>query len=373
MKAKTAVMSFVVAALLSVCLVPAKNAYDGKVTFDQSTWEKSRLFNFDFMRPMASLALYSAGLSMNPHQAIVGRDGWLFLGDEYAKVITARRNGENPEDVAIAEQLGKSRAAWDLWFRKKGVESVTFMLCPDKATIYAEHLPDWAKAPGSTSTGLLLSRINKDALVDARPALLKAAGNFPYPIYYRTDTHWNPVGAWVAFTELRNHFSERSGLQWPKADALDTYKPRSWMGGDLSNLLYLRGSLKDQEVPVHIRVPSGLDVIQVDFEKGTVIEKGGNPDIGAPLIPLHVISSKALNKKRVLWLRDSFGSALSPYMAATFTDTLQLHYDLATPALLSKLVDEFQPELVIVSVVERALRSEGFRALPPSFGSGTVK
>ena len=70
---------------------------------------------------------------------------------------------------------------------------------------------------------------------------------------------------------------------------------------------------------------------------------------------------------RVLWLRDSFGAALEPWMAATFSDTLQMHWReaLQSPDVLAALVEQWKPDYVFVTVVERDARVVAFTRGPP--------
>src|SRR5262249_19325605 len=63
--------------------------------------------------------------------------------------------------------------------------------------------------------------------------------------------------------------------------------------------------------------------------------------------------------------RDSFGTAMAPFMAATFSETLQIHYETADTALLARLVETFKPDYVFVTVVERAARRKRFGSVPP--------
>jgi hypothetical protein len=79
-----------------------------------------------------------------------------------------------------------------------------------------------------------------------------------------------------------------------------------------------------------------------------------------------VKSKNALNHKRVLWLRDSFGTAMEPYMAATFSETLQIHYKWVTPEMFARLVNSYKPDYVFITVVERAARKPWFTNLPPA-------
>ena len=58
-------------------------------------------------------------------------------------------------------------------------------------------------------------------------------------------------------------------------------------------------------------------------------------------------------------------TAMSPFMAATFTETLQLHYDEAHPELFARMVETFKPDYVFITVVERAARRKRFGTPPP--------
>lgn len=83
---------------------------------------------------------------------------------------------------------------------------------------------------------------------------------------------------------------------------------------------------------------------------------------------MRVTSVQALNMKKVLWLRDSFGEALNPFMAVTFQETIQLHWIDALSnggRLLVDLVERWQPDYVFVTVVERDALSASFSTLPP--------
>jgi hypothetical protein len=52
-------------------------------------------------------------------------------------------------------------------------------------------------------------------------------------------------------------------------------------------------------------------------------------------------------------------------MAATFSETLQLHYDRVDPLRFAQLVDTYKPEYVFVTVVERGARGKWFENFPP--------
>ncbi|WKV95917.1 hypothetical protein PYV50_18040 [Pseudomonas sp. H22_DOA] len=51
-------------------------------------------------------------------------------------------------------------------------------------------------------------------------------------------------------------------------------------------------------------------------------------------------------------------------MAATFTETLHVYYPLLKAQGLAELVERYQPDLVLVTAVERHLRSDFFQTVP---------
>ncbi|MFZ4215766.1 hypothetical protein ACOZB2_30905, partial [Pantoea endophytica] len=75
--------------------------------------------------------------------------------------------------------------------------------------------------------------------------------------------------------------------------------------------------------------------------------------IDSPQENLLIKSPNALNNKKVVWLRDSFGTAMSRLMAVTFSETLQIHHARVTPEKIKEIILNYKPDYVIVTVVER--------------------
>jgi hypothetical protein len=240
------------------------------------------------------------------------------------------------------------------------------MLGPDKGTIYPEFLPDWAQPAAETATDTLLANVSQGLYVDTRPALRTAKSQFSESLYYKTDTHWNSLGAWVAFRAFEKDIARTEPeLQLLSENHVRISKVNQRQGGDLAKFLSLKETLRDSEVVVDILSDRPIETRQYDFQTGRLKQAGGNPRIHTAQRPLLVKSEQALNQKKVLWLRDSFGTAMAPFMAATFSETLQLHYDAANPSLFARLVETFKPDYVFITVVERGARRKRFGSLPP--------
>lgn len=373
MKNKVALFLMIIAITLSV--IPLLNLHTKSLVASNPTPEGAKntqqtisFYTIDYVLDYISPYLYYFGISSSPLQSIIGYKGWLYLGDKYMQTRTVSRRGQTAEDVSLARNIAFASEAWDAQLQKKGVHLYRVMIAPDKGTIYPEHLPEWAKPSTPSATDALVTCASK-LYFDLRPTLLRAKAETPIPLYYKTDTHWNSLGAAHAFNAFMSYLLHTEpGLNWESDQKFRVTQVRNRPGGDLARFLHLKRYLTDKEPVISWLINTSIETTQYDLESNKVIRSGGNPTIRAPQTPIRVASPHALNKKKILWLRDSFGTALSPFMAATFTEVVQVHW---YPAfrnhghLLTKLVDSWHPEYVIVTVVERASRSPEFALLPP--------
>jgi alginate O-acetyltransferase complex protein AlgJ len=375
---KKQVLIFICVALLALMIVPVINLIqigevqnkDGK-----KLWDKSILYNVDFALPYISRFFYPFGISTNPNQVVIGKNDWLYLGDEYEKTLTVTRLGATGNDVEVAKKIGVATKAWNQWLKHKGVSLYRVMLGPNKNTIYPEYFPSWAQTANDSATNSLLTHVDESIYFDTRLALLRAKSQFTDSLYYKTDTHWNSLGAWVAFRAFTKEVARTDeSLQWLTEQQISVLKVSERAGGDLSKFLRMNKTLRDSEVVITINSEHPISTEQYDFETGRLTSSGGNPQVDAPKHPILIKSKHAINQKRVLWLRDSFGTAISPFMAATFSETLQLHYGATDSALFAKLVDTYKPDYVFITVVERGAREAWFTNLPSMvFASGKPK
>ncbi len=368
---KKRVIIFVSVVLLVLVVVPVinLNLETAQKKAGQKWWSRSVLYNFDFALPYLSRVFYPLGISISPNQVIIGKDGWLYLGDEYVKTVTSRRSGATAEDIAMAKKIGLATKELDQWLKRKGVSLYQVMLAPNKATIYSEFLPDWARSAANTHSVIdtLLSNVSPEIYVDTRPALIAAKTQFSAPLYYKTDTHWDSLGAWVAFRAFAKAIDQKAaGLRWLSDQQVHILDVNEHKGGDLANFLRMAEMLQLSEVIIKIDSEHPIETEQYDFdvETGHLTVSDGKPKVGVQL-PLLIKSKYALNQKKVLWLHDSFGGAMSPFMAATFTETLKIQYGATDSALLAKLVDAYKPDYVFITVVERAALAVCFENLPP--------
>ncbi len=352
---------FLLITFCCILIVPALNI--------QGLFEKKqklslkRLYKMDFFVHWISKHLYPFGISIDPQNVIIGRDGWLYLGDEHNNTLSVVRRGAVPDDANIGSKIGLTLMEWDTWLTEKGVKLFRIMIGANKKAIYPEYMPTWARPASPSTTDELVKGADTDFIIDTRPSLLLAKQILNEPLYYKTDTHWNRLGAAIAFDEFaRSIHDAEPELHWPSKAAYTVERIDVRQGGDLALFLRLLNILQDQEPSIAI-LQKKKNTVRYDYATGEVIGEGGNPEILDIDKPLLVVNIQALNNKKVLWLRDSFGNALSPYMAITFKEVMQLHWyhALKEDGSFVKLVEEWKPDYVFITVVERNVDSDLFR------------
>ena len=147
------VLIFLLVVLFCLAVAPITNFLTRKNLNEKSWLNKKFLYNMDFTSKWLSLALYQIGISTDPGQVVIGREGWLFLGDNYKQSQTVSRRGKTSDDLIIGQKIGDATIAWDHWLASKGVRLFRVMIGPNKETIYPEYLPMWAKPSSPTATG----------------------------------------------------------------------------------------------------------------------------------------------------------------------------------------------------------------------------
>ena len=357
---------FLLLVLCTLLVVPTINVLSSPDPL-KFKWKKRNLYNMDFaLLPLTAL-LYPLGISTEPGKVLVGLDGWLYLGNGSEHIISDGRQGLTPEAITQGEKIGAAAAAWESWLYENGVKLYRVMIGPNKGTVYPEQLPFWARPLPSNATDALLNGTGSTRYLDLRGVLKEAKTSQAESLYFKTDTHWNSLGAGIAFRAFSKALEGAAPeLRWPSENAYKVIRIEPRSGNDLISFFRLKLDVVYPSPVVGLK-EFPIETTRYEFDTKAIIGTGGNPEVEIQHGPVLVRSNGALNAKRVLWLRDSFGNALSPFMAATFDEVLQVHWMDAfkSDGRLAELVQAWKPDYVFVTVVERFARSDMFATLPP--------
>ena len=93
---------------------------NGQKKEGQEWWSESVLYNFDFASALLSRFFYPHGISTNPSQVFIGKEDWLYLGEQYEKTVAQDVIETTVQDAEIARMIGSATKSWDQWLNLQG-------------------------------------------------------------------------------------------------------------------------------------------------------------------------------------------------------------------------------------------------------------
>jgi hypothetical protein len=282
---------------------------------------------------------YELGASPT-EKVLIGRDGWLYLNEPKTESTTGRA----PPQEELAELWTEAFCRRGRWLAEKGIQYVVIP-APDKQAIYPEFLPDGARlAPSPCAGELLAEKLRSDEAVDfiaLRPLLQRAKSD--RPIYYRTDTHWNEDGAYIAYVAIL----ERLSKKWPNLKPLgreafaEKLQPYT---GDLTRMLRLPTDTPEDARFLQLRHSNAHRINRaVPLE-----DKLWSPRH----IPPQVWGTGDPNLPRAVFFHDSFAERiLLPVLAEHFDWLVYCPSETGDP----HVIEHFRPDVVIHELVERKI------------------
>lgn len=366
MSHKHQVITFLAVAVSLVLVLPVSNVLDSVMHRDtqrspllqtiSQTLGQERLFSTDAVQGLLRYQAWQRlGRSLDVGQVVAGRDGFLFLGNDFNSVID-KATGNFPIDQDSVDLWAEGLASLKHWYESQGMPFVMAM-APNKHTIYGDRLPvDLAPASETITDHLIAAAAQKGvAMLDLRP-VLKAASRDQL-LYYQTDTHWNRRAAGIAYQELIAYTNGQMDLSLVPAPV--DLVPGRMGAGDLTRLLkfdrFVAADVEDD--PRYGLKPSPACLGELDLANGGLIgcEPSDHPVAVMKESGQYVKSEQALNPLKVLVLSDSFGNAQTELLARTFSTVWFVHWVYVNPSELAEFARAMQPDLVIYQVVERDL------------------
>lgn len=253
-------------------------------------------------------------------------DRWLFYNNinDYSPVKDAQGLTDYSQiemDGMVAMMKKNTKAA-----AKHGFE-LYYLVAPNKESVYREYLPD------SVSFYDDYSRMDKFF----KYANSVGISNLFYPkkelimakslgqIYFKQDTHWNELGAGIAFKEVLKKI--RSEWHYDFEYEFEQKKTE----GDLAKMLKVSDYFTDQ-------------IVTIKHKSGS---SGYNYDDYGDVSISH--NSTAPINKKILIVGDSFRTNISEFFYRTFSDCMLLHRRAYKPEML----EEYDADVVILEFVER--------------------
>jgi len=275
---------------------------------------------------------------------VLGRDQWLYFAGEDGHALDRHFRGTMPFGDDMVRQLRDELERRRQYLAARGIAYVV-IVAPDKATIYPEHLPTWIthmRAPTPLErTAELLKRDPALHFVDLREPLLEAKRS--RKVYYRTDSHWNYLGAIVAYEAIMSEVQRVVGVDRlpriappdipPYVEGVDRYR------GDLARLLGIWTGYEEPDFAPFAKVlgdPSRRCARRIDHDD----------DPGFEIY----VCDRAPALRAVVY-RDSMAIPLIPLLSENFRRVVYV----SSRRLDRSLIEREHPDVVIDEFVERNL------------------
>jgi hypothetical protein len=331
--------------------LPSLKTFSFRGTTFQKEFEKFYTDHFGFRNTLIFSYNYlkASQLNVSPHPDVcIGKDGWFYLDLRMQGLQFRDHLGLIRYDINKLRQLAENLDVIHTELKALNINFVV-VIAPDKQTIYPEYLPDSVpKRHAKTRLDQVLEYLHSQkpylTIVDLRSSLLKAKSLLPKPLYFKTDTHWNAYGAFIAYQQIMEVLSGY-GVQLGKPYALDDYliHHEVFSNGDIVQMLAMEGKITD-------------DYWIFKFKKDITLESF-NPGYQEPNIPAERLSRGFLqpntNLPRLLMYRDSFAEQLIPFLVPHFSRSVFI----SSYRIDLQQVRKEKPDIVVLEIVERNLDS----------------
>jgi alginate O-acetyltransferase complex protein AlgJ len=308
-----------------------KASFNSLVDFPQN-YGKSFNTNFVFRDDLIRLDYWSRYFLLRERvfpQVLIGENDWMFYSGEgnldYYQRVKPLSTDQVGQIKSNLENIQKKLAADGIKF--------LFVIAPNKETIYADYLPAGIpRADNPTWADQITDSLKNTSVhvLDLRPVLQKTRQEAP--VYFKTDTHWNPVGARAAYESILLAMRPDFPILQPHPLA-DFDQVTETSSGDLATLIHLKGEVNESFTALHAR-----------FEKPSRGLK--NPPAGQMIT---VMPDAALPKAVIF--RDSFFNGLQPFTSEHFSRVVYVSdFDVDF-----SIIAEEKPDMVILEVAERYL------------------
>lgn len=306
--------------------------------------------NFSFRTPLIAFSKEMKfryfKVSPDKNQIIIGKKKRCFIANNHLRIF----EGDITFDKGWLDTLESEWAKRKHYLDSLGIP-VRFVIAPIAHEIYPEELPNnILKRKGDDPITLITKRLNKRCphlVFNPIPVLLanKAKGK----MYYELDNHWTENGGFIVAKTLLQEIKRNN---YPNLD-LSLLNEFTWKK-DNRNFGYFVNVLASQNLQETIllldKYPAGikeLPILQLNFHKEGVSVQDQQA---------HFRSKNCKNKLRVLVIRDSFGGALMPAIAACFSESLFI-FDSWHYQLNKSIIESYRPDLVIFVTYKEKLKA----------------
>ena len=276
---------------------------------------------------------------------LLGKYKWLFLKDNNLteKYIGIEEYNFTEKELEIAKN---NLIHFRDELKKKNIDFI-FMVCPDKQFIYSEYMPDYIKRKSIKSgTDIFVEYIKNNTdikVVYLKEELLKYKDK--YQLYYKYDSHWNSLGAYIGYTELTRILNiDNKSIESFKILEFDSAyrnsnKDSSVFYNDMARIMSLNDIKKFRDDIIYILEDYKYTITNITDDWNSSIISNYNLD-------------NFKNNRNILIIGDSYSFEMRDYIITTFKQSEFIYIY----RFKNKNITEYKPDIVVFEFVERDLK-----------------
>ncbi len=287
---------------------------------------KWSIFKESYYSKIDTIATYLATGEISSSEVIKGDGNWLFYSSTVNGDPVADYEGTNSYSQDEMEDIYQKTSSVQAAMEERGIQFV-ILIPPNKENIYSEYMPDTYVHSKVSRTDRLVDYLYEKgvSILSIKDELISLHDN--YQLYYYYDTHWNQLGAYVGVQKTLEQF----GIRMQSLD---------------------ERSISCEELDYHVSAQDDLAQMfalrfMLDSEMEYTVDGTIQPDWDGELTEFH--NPDASIQGTVLLVGDSYRIAMIPALMEQFSDV----YALKNEDFEATMIDEFQPDYLIVECLER--------------------
>ena len=238
--------------------------------------------------------------------------------------------------------------------KNKNIDFI-FMVCPDKQFIYSEYMPDYIKRKSTKNdTDIFVEYIKNNTdikVVYPKEELLKYKDK--YQLYYKYDTHWNSLGAYIGYTELTRILNiDNKSIESFKILEFDSAyrnsnKDSSLFYNDIARMVSLNDIKKFRDDIIYILEDYKYTITNITDDWSSSRISNYNLD-------------NFKNKRNILIIKDSYSFEMMDYIITTFKQSEFINIG----SFKNENIKEYKPDIIVFQSVERYLKDRMLNVIP---------
>ena len=272
-------------------------------------------------------------------RAFKGKNNFFYLieyGDGYNIMDFYKKNLMSQEELSAFRENIKNTIEW---CESNGIKCL-FLIAPNKHSVYPENYLS-IRPEGICRVDQLISIMDElnAEYIYPKDLFIEKKKQTDIPLYYETDTHWNPLGAYYAFKEIQGKLNKLfPDVSFPEIE-YDTKVEYSYDKGDIIPMLGIDNAIctRPELNPKDASFEEYYEYLEIRIEGKDRFKYAKNKE--------HSELPKAIV------FGDSFLFALEPYLPTQFSTT-QLNWTYFCDEQ-KEYVLKNKPDVIIFEKVER--------------------